>query len=51
MTYPQGTAAAVIAAALAEVGTIEQGDNLKVRQIHRGGRFALVRFFCKLVRK
>ena len=28
MTYPQGTAAAVIAAALAEVGTIEQGDNL-----------------------
>jgi len=28
MTYPQGTAAALIAAALAEVGTIEQGDNL-----------------------
>jgi hypothetical protein len=28
MTYPQGTAAAVIAVALAEVGTIEQGDNL-----------------------
>lgn len=28
MTYPQGTAAAVIGAALAEVGTIEQGDNL-----------------------
>lgn len=28
MNYPKGTAAAVIAAALAEVGTIEQGDNL-----------------------
>jgi hypothetical protein len=28
MTYPQGTAAALIAVALAEVGTIEQGDNL-----------------------
>ena len=28
MTYPQGTAAALIAAALAEVGTIEEGDNL-----------------------
>ena len=28
MTYPQGTAAALIAAALAEVGTIEHGDNL-----------------------
>jgi len=28
MIYPQGTAAALIAAALAEVGTIEQGDNL-----------------------
>jgi hypothetical protein len=28
MIYPQGTAAAVIAAALDEVGTIEQGDNL-----------------------
>lgn len=28
MTYPQGTAAALIAAALAEVGTVEQGDNL-----------------------
>ena len=28
MTYPQGTAAALIATALAEVGTIEQGDNL-----------------------
>ena len=28
MTYPQGTAAALISAALAEVGTIEQGDNL-----------------------
>lgn len=28
MTYPQGTAAALIAVALAEVGTIEQGVNL-----------------------
>jgi len=28
MTYPKGSAAALIAAALAEVGTIEQGDNL-----------------------
>jgi hypothetical protein len=28
MNYPQGTAAALIAVALAEVGTIEQGDNL-----------------------
>jgi hypothetical protein len=28
MTYPQGTAAALIGAALAEVGTIEQGNNL-----------------------
>jgi hypothetical protein len=28
MTYPQGTAAALIAAALEEVGTIEEGDNL-----------------------
>ena len=28
MIYPQGTAAALIAAALAEVGTIEEGDNL-----------------------
>jgi hypothetical protein len=28
MTYPQGTAAALIAAAFKEVGTIEQGDNL-----------------------
>ena len=28
MNYPQGTAAAFIAAALAEVGTIEEGDNL-----------------------
>ena len=28
MTYPQGTAAALIAAAVAEVGTVEQGDNL-----------------------
>jgi hypothetical protein len=26
--YPKGTAAALIAAALAEVGTVEQGDNL-----------------------
>ena len=28
MNYPQGTAAAVIAIAVKEVGTIEQGDNL-----------------------
>ena len=28
MTYPIGTAAAVVEVALAEVGTIEQGDNL-----------------------
>ena len=28
MTYPQGTAAAVIAVAVKEVGTIEQGENL-----------------------
>lgn len=28
MTYPLGTAAAIIAVALGEVGTIEQGDNL-----------------------
>lgn len=28
MTYTQGTAAALIAVALVEVGTIEQGDNL-----------------------
>ena len=28
MTFPQGTAAAVIAAALVEVGTVEKGENL-----------------------
>ena len=28
MTYPQGTAAALIEAAKAEIGTIEEGDNL-----------------------
>lgn len=28
MTYPQGTAAALVAVALAEVGTVEEGDNL-----------------------
>ena len=28
MTYPQGTAAAVIEAALVEVGTVEKGENL-----------------------
>jgi hypothetical protein len=28
MTYPQGTAAALIAVAFAEVGTIEKGENL-----------------------
>jgi len=28
MTYPQGTAAAVINVALAEVGTVEKGENL-----------------------
>ena len=28
MTYPQGTAAAVIEAAIAEVGTVEKGENL-----------------------
>jgi hypothetical protein len=28
MTYPQGTAAAVIATAFAEVGTVEKGNNL-----------------------
>jgi hypothetical protein len=28
MTYPQGTAAALIATAIVEVGTVEQGDNL-----------------------
>ena len=28
MTYPQGTAAALVAVALAEVGNLEKGDNL-----------------------
>jgi len=28
MTYPQGTAAAIIETALAEVGTVEKGENL-----------------------
>ena len=28
MIYPQGTAAALIAVALAEVGTVETGENL-----------------------
>jgi hypothetical protein len=28
MTFPQGTAAAVVEVALAEVGTVEEGDNL-----------------------